>query len=65
MIARRPDPEVVYPSSDGKPMADNTLQFQWIVTIEGNLEALFRDREDVFVAGDNLWYPVEGEPEIR
>jgi Uma2 family endonuclease len=65
MIARSQNPEVVYPSSDGKPMADNTLQFQWIVTIEGNLEALFRDRDDVFVAGDNLWYPVEGEPTIR
>lgn len=65
MIARRPNPEVVYPSSDGKPMAENTLQFQWIVTIEGNLEALFRDREDVFVAAANLWYPFEGHPNIR
>jgi Uma2 family endonuclease len=65
MIARGPTPEVVYPDSDGKPMSDNTLQFQWIQTIEGNLEGLFRDREDVFVAGDNLWYPVEGEPTIR
>ncbi|MFO0845227.1 MAG: Uma2 family endonuclease [Gemmataceae bacterium] len=56
---------VVYPDSDGKPMADNTKQFRWIQTIEGNLEALYRDRQDVFVAGDNLWYPVEGHPEIR
>jgi Uma2 family endonuclease len=55
----------INPDSDGKPMADNTKQFRWIQTIEGNLEALFRDREDVFVAGDNLWYPVEGEPTIR
>ena len=22
---------VVYPDSDGEPMADNTLQFEWIV----------------------------------
>ena len=29
----------------------------------GNLDALFRDRADVFVAGDNFWYPVEGEPQ--
>ena len=29
---------VIYPDSDGKPMADNTLQFRWIVTIVGNLE---------------------------
>jgi Uma2 family endonuclease len=46
-------------------MADNTLQFEWIVTIKGGLEAIFRDRLDVFVAGDLLWYPVEGRPDIR
>jgi Uma2 family endonuclease len=60
-----PPDEIVYPDSDGQPMADNTLQFRWIVTIEGGLEALFRDRADVFVAGDLLWYPVERHPEIR
>jgi Uma2 family endonuclease len=57
--------DVEYPDSDGQPMSDNTLQFEWIVTIEGGLEALFRDRDDVFVAGDLLWYPVEGRPDIR
>jgi Uma2 family endonuclease len=60
-----PKPKVVrYPESDGKPMAENTLQFRWIVTIEGGLDALFRDRLDVFVAGDLLWYPVEGDNTI-
>ncbi len=54
-----------YPESDGKPMADNTKQFRWIVTIEGGLDALFANRSDVFVAGDLLWYPVEGRPDIR
>jgi Uma2 family endonuclease len=57
--------EVVYPDSDGQPMADNTLQFQWIVTIEGGLGALFRNNPNVFVAGDLLWYPVEGDNTIR
>ncbi|MEZ5582921.1 MAG: Uma2 family endonuclease [Candidatus Competibacteraceae bacterium] len=59
------DREIIYPDSDGKPMADNTKQFQWIVTIEGGLEALFADRADVFVAGDLLWYPVEGDNKTR
>ncbi len=59
------DDQVVYSDSDGLPMADNTLQFQWIVTIKEGLEALFRDRPDVFVAGDLLWYPVQGNPTIR
>lgn len=54
-----------YPDSDGLPMSDNTLQFQYIVTIKEGLEALFRNRPDVFVAGDLLWYAVEGRPKIR
>ena len=55
----------VYPESDGQPMADNTKQFDWIMTIKGGLEALFREDPLVFVAGDLLWYPVEGRPEVR
>jgi Uma2 family endonuclease len=58
-------PPIVYPESDGQPIADNTLQFRWIVTIQGGIDALFKDDPDVFVAGDLLWYPVEGHPEIR
>jgi Uma2 family endonuclease len=57
-------PVIVYPDSDDKPMADNTLQFRWIVTIKEGLERVFRDRPDAFVAGDLLWYPVEGHVEI-
>lgn len=57
--------DLVYPDSDGKPMADNTLQFRWIVTIKEGLDRLYMPRDDVFVAGDLLWYPVLGHPEIR
>jgi Uma2 family endonuclease len=46
-------------------MADNTLQFRYIVTIQGGLDALFRENPNVFVAGDLLWYPVEGSNTIR
>jgi Uma2 family endonuclease len=56
---------VVYPESDGLPMAENTLQFRWIVTIQGGLDAIFRGDPNVFVAGDLLWYPVEGNNTIR
>jgi Uma2 family endonuclease len=58
-------PVLIYPESDGQPMADNTRQFECIVTIKGGLDAEFRDDPDVFVAGDLLWYPVEGSPTIR
>lgn len=54
-----------YPDSDGQPMADNTKQFRWIVVIKENLELLFTDNPQVFVAGDLLWYPVEGDNTIR
>src|SRR5438067_12992492 len=56
---------VVYPESDGQPVANNTRQLRWIVVLFGNLSALFRDRADVFVAADLFGYPLEGRPEVR
>ena len=53
--------EIVYPDSDGKPMSDNTEQYKWIVIIKENLEIIFVAVADVFIAGDLLWYPTEGE----
>ena len=58
-------PEIIYPESDGQPMADNTKQFRLIVTIKENLELLFADNPNVFIAGDLLWYPVEGNNKLR
>lgn len=60
-----PKSRIEYPDRDGRPMSDNTLQFDWIVRIKEGLEVLFRDDPNVFVAGDLLWYPVEGQPKIR
>lgn len=37
-------------------MAENTLQYRWIVRLVANLRHLLRDRV-AFVAGDLLWYP--------
>jgi Uma2 family endonuclease len=53
--------EVDYPETDGLPMAENTVQARWIVTIHGGLDALFRDNPAVFVAMDLFWYPVRGD----
>ena len=58
-------PSIRYPEQDGQPMADNTLQFRWIMKLQGSLDAQFRNDPNVFVAGDLLWYPIEGRPEIR
>jgi Uma2 family endonuclease len=53
------DQDRLYPSSDGKPMADNTQQYRWIVLIKENLEILWAAIPDVFIAADLLWYPVQ------
>jgi Uma2 family endonuclease len=58
-------PAVEYPDSDGKPMADNTLQFEWVTALKYGFEDYFKDRPDVFVAGDLLWYPLEGNNKRR
>jgi Uma2 family endonuclease len=52
------DPDDPYPESDGQPMADNTEQYDWMVKIKENLEILFAEEPDVFIASDLLWYPV-------
>jgi len=52
------DPDDPYPESDGQPMADNTEQYDWMVKIKENLEILFAQDPQVFVAADLLWYPV-------
>lgn len=51
---------IIYPESDGKPMAENDVQYRWIVMIKENLNALLPD----YVASDLFWYPVEGSPYI-
>lgn len=64
MTLNRPK-RVVYPDSDGEPMAENTKQLRWIFTILGNLDALFAHDPNVFVAGDNFIYAREGDPSVR
>ncbi|BAI89595.1 Uma2 family endonuclease [Limnospira platensis] len=64
-IKTTPKTPIIYPESDGQPMAENTEQFRWIVTIQGGIDALFKDDPNVFVAGDLLWYPLEGNNKLR
>lgn len=52
-----------YPSSDGKPLAENTVQLRWIVALFNNLQYLLLGKT-AFIAADLLWYPVEGSLDI-
>ena len=68
MVTQVPSPtqkDIIYPDSDEQPMADNTEQFELIVWIKENFELLFANDPNVFVAGDLLWYPVEGNNLLR
>ena len=65
MVRQLNKTDIIYPDCDGQPMSDNTLQFSWIVKIKENLEILFADDPNVFIAGDLLWYPVEGDNTTR
>src|SRR5579859_6761550 len=60
IIPPRGKPAIRYPASDGLPMSDNTKQFRWIMTIQGGLDAIYRHADNVFVADNLLWYPLEG-----
>ena len=53
---------VHYPSSDGKPMADNDAQRNAITYGIEALRAHFGSRGDVYVSGDLLVYYEEGNP---
>jgi Uma2 family endonuclease len=63
-VAAALEEEIVYPESDGQPMSDNTKQFVWIVLLYGNLAAQYRDDENVFVGGNQNWFPRQGEPDL-
>jgi Uma2 family endonuclease len=52
------DEDLLFPDSDGQPMSDNTEQYEWIVKIKENLEIIFVNDPNVFIAGDLLWYPL-------
>ena len=63
----RPEPAAVpvhYPSSDGKPMAENDAQRDAIMYGIGSLTRHFEDRPDVYVSGDLLIYYEEGNPRV-
>ncbi len=52
--------EINYPDDNGESLSDNTRQLAWIILIKTNLDALFAADPNVFIAGDLLWYPTEG-----
>ena len=56
---------VVYPSSDGEPMADNDRQFKAIAYVVSALQTHFRYDPTVYAAGDMLIYYSLGDNTAR
>ena len=54
--------DIEYPSSDGEPLGENSVQVDWIVLFYNGLQAQYRDDDNVMVAADLFWYPVKGAP---
>ena len=59
------DPDIFYPSSDGEPLAESKLQFTPLTQTVHVLEHRYRDRADVFVAGNLLVYYRMNDNEVR
>ena len=57
-----PPAAVDYPSSDGKPVAESDFQFTPLRYAVDALRAHFRNRADVYVAGNMFLYYEEGNP---
>ena len=59
------DPEVFYPSSDGEPLAESDLQFTPLTETVHVLRQRYRERSDVYVAGNLLVYYRMNDNEVR
>ena len=59
-----PPAAVDYPSSDGKPLAENDAQLHAILYAVGALRVYYSAHADVYVSGDLLIYYEEGNPHV-
>jgi len=53
---------IIYPTSDGKPMAETDLHRKEMARLIETLDAFLADRPDVYVSGNLLLYYEEGNP---
>jgi len=59
---RASEPDVHYPESDGKPMAETEIHRDEMMDTIAALKRRYRDAMDVYVGGNMLFYYVEGQP---
>ncbi len=54
--------DIIYPESDGKPMAETDLHIDEIIRMRHILKAYFAENPDVYVSGNIMMYYKEGFP---
>lgn len=54
--------DIIYPESDGKPMAETDLHIDEIIRMRHILKAYFAEKPDVYVSGNIMMYYKEGFP---
>jgi len=57
--------EVIYPDSDGEPIAETGIHVHTILHLYGALLNHYRRREDVYIAADMFLYYEKGNPKAR
>ena len=49
-----PKPRIIYPDGDGAPIAENTIQYEWITKIVGGPRAMFANDPNGSAAGGEV-----------
>jgi Uma2 family endonuclease len=62
MSAAQSIAEIVYPESDGKPMAETELHMEWMNDIRNRLKYRYRQQQ-VYVGCNMFVYYIEGDPQ--
>ena len=63
--ARLPPRPVIYPESDGEPMAETEIHILGILALIATLIERYRNRPDAYVIGNMFLYYEEGDPTAR
>jgi Uma2 family endonuclease len=59
---KKQDDELLYPTSDGKPMAETEKHVIQLAQLLGCLRTYFASEPEVYVSGNNMMYYEEGNP---
>ncbi|HEX4950436.1 MAG TPA: Uma2 family endonuclease [Blastocatellia bacterium] len=65
VLKTAPIPEIYYPESDGKPMAETDTHVKLMAHLREALDLYYQDDPNVYVSANILLYYVQGNPKKR